>query len=350
MTFLERLDLSVPIIQAPMAGFSTPELASTVSNAGGLGSIAVGAVSASQAHDMIQDVRTLTRRAFNVNLFVHSEPEIDKSREAQWLEVLRPVFHEFDAEPPDSLNVIYKSFAADDEMFDMLIEAAPPVVSFHFGLPDDKRIKALKRAGCILLATATNFEEADAIEKAGLDGIVAQGFEAGGHRGVFDPDAVDDRLGMTALTRELVKRSNLPIISAGGIMDGAGIRAVLDLGATAAQLGTAFIACPESAADAAYRDALTAKGPKKTIMTKAISGRPARCLSNRFTDWASKVPAIPPDYPLAYDAGKALHKVANSRGETGFRAQWAGQGVPLIRTLPAAMLMKRLHDELAASV
>jgi nitronate monooxygenase len=185
------------------------------------------------------------------------------------------------------------------------------------------------------------------IEAAGIDAIVAQGIEAGGHRGVFDPSAPDDALGMVVLTRLLVREAGLPVIAAGGIMDGAGIAAALELGAVAAQLGTAFVACPESSADDAYRAALMGPGGYHTMLTSLISGRPARSLANRFTALIELVAGrLPPDYPIAYDAGKALHAAAKARGEHGFGAQWAGQGAPLIRAMPAARLVQTLRGEL----
>ena len=345
MTPLERLDVRIPIVQAPMAGVSTPVLAAAVSNAGGLGSIAVGATDPAGAQAMIEATRGLTKGAFNVNLFVHSAPRADDAREHIWLDALRPLFQAYGAEPPSALRSIYKSFADDDDMLAMLIGQAPPVVSFHFGIPGADRIAALKGAGCLLIASATSLAEAKAIERAGIDMVVAQGCEAGGHRGVFDPAAPDDRLGTMALTRLLVKRSALPVIAAGGLMDGAGIKAALALGAVAAQLGTAFIPCPESSADDAFRAALDSPGAEHTVVTSAISGRPARCLANRFTDWARDAPSQVPDYPIAYDAGKALHAAAKACGESGFGAQWAGQGAPLSRTLGAAQLLSLLWQE-----
>lgn len=328
-----------------MAGVSTPEMASAVSNAGGLGSIGVGATDAAGARAMIEATRARTDRAFNVNLFVHAHPQADAKREQEWLEALGPLFREFGSSPPNELTTIYTSFADDDEMLAMLLEQAPPVVSFHFGLPSADRIAALKRVGCTLLATATNLAEAKLVESAGIDMVVAQGWEAGGHRGVFDPAAHDDSLGTLVLTRLLVAETRLPVIAAGGIMDGAGIRAVLDLGATAAQLGTAFIACPESAADHGYREALASEGAHHTVMTRAISGRPARCLGNRFTHWGSENPLAPPDYPIAYDAGKALNAAAKAAQDNGFGAQWAGQGAPLSRAMEASALVELLWRE-----
>lgn len=349
MSALDRLKLELPIIQAPMAGVSTPELAAAVSNAGGLGSIGVGAVDAATARDMIAALRAQTGRAFNVNVFVHRDPEPDVARACVWRDALGPLFERYDAEPPKHLRAIYPSFASDDDMLEALVETAPPVVSFHFGLPAADRIVALRAAGCVLFATATSLAEARAIEAAGIDAVVAQGYEAGGHRGIFDPDGPDDRLGTFALTRLLAQRGGVPVIAAGGIMDGAGIRAALDLGAVAAQLGTAFIGCPESSADDGYRAALASEAAGHTVMTRAISGRPARCLANRFTEWGEgRVPRAP-DYPVAYDAGKALNAAAKAKGEAGFGAQWAGQGAPLARSLPAAELVAALAGELRAA-
>lgn len=345
---LDQLDVNLPIIQAPMAGVSTPELAAEVSNAGALGSIGVGATDVAGARAMIDELRARTDRAFNVNVFVHQTPVPDPVREAAWLDALKPSFDVFGAKPPESLRTIYKSFADDRDMQSLLIDMKPAVVSLHFGLPSAEVISELKGAGIKLLATATSIEEARKIEAAGIDGIVAQGIEAGGHRGIFDPAAPDDGLGTFALTRLLVRECDVPVIAAGGIMDGAGIRSVCDLGAAAAQLGTAFIACPESAADEGYRTALLGDGAWHTRMTDAISGRPARTLASRFTVLAEALDVSPPDYPIAYDAGKALNTVAKAQGEFGFGAQWAGQGAPLSRTMPArelvATLMREYHE------
>ncbi|HUD90473.1 nitronate monooxygenase [Sphingobium sp.] len=346
MNPLDSLGLAHPIIQAPMAGVSTPDMAAAVSEAGALGSIAVGAVDAEGALEMIAAVRARTERPFNVNLFVHAPAQARPEREAQWLAALAPLFAQFGGTAPASLREIYRSFAQDDAMLAMLAETRPAVVSFHFGLPEPWRIATLKAAGCLLLASVTSLAEAHAARAAGIDMLVAQGFEAGGHRGVFDPDVPDDRLGTVALTRLLVAQAGLPVIAAGGIMDGRGIRAALELGAVAAQLGTAFIGCPESSADTAYRAALFSPAAAHTEMTRVLSGRPARCLPNRFVGWGAETVLTPPDYPIAYDAGKALHLLAKAHGEGGYGAQWAGQGAPLARALPAADLIARLAAEM----
>jgi nitronate monooxygenase len=345
---LDRLGLDLPIIQAPMAGVSTPALAAAVSEAGALGSISVGATDAAGARKTMLELRSRTQRSFNVNVFVHQAAQRRPERESAWLAALAPTFQRFNAEPPSALNVIYTSFAEDDELLRVLVELRPAVVSFHFGLPEAARVNALKQVGCLLLATVTNLDEAEAAGKSGIDAVVAQGWEAGGHRGIFDPEATDDRLGTFSLTRLLAERSRLPVIAAGGIMDGQGIGAALKLGAAAAQLGTAFIACPESSADEGYRAALFSPAAQHTTMTRAISGRPARCLTNAFTRLGDEVGLSPPDYPIAYHAGKALNAAAKASGESGYGAQWAGQGAPLARALPAAELIAALASELHA--
>jgi nitronate monooxygenase len=342
----DALIAAVPILQAPMAGVSTPAMAAAVNAAGGLGGIALGANTPALAGDMLAELRARTDRPFNVNLFVHAPPRIDRAREAAWCEALSPTFATFGAEPPEALRPVYPSFREDDAMLALLVEARPAWVSFHFGLPAPAQVTALKQAGCRLLASVTSLAEAQAAERAGMDAVIAQGYEAGGHRGVFDPDAPDDWLGTLALTRLLVTQTTLPVIAAGGIMDGAGVSAALALGAVAAQLGTAFIACPESAADAAYRATLMGEGAAHTVMTRAISGRPARCLPNRFTTLAEALAAPIPDYPVAYDAGKALNAAARGRGEYGYGAQWAGQGAPLARAMPAAALVATIAGEI----
>ena len=344
---LRTLGIELPILQAPMAGVSTPAMAAAVSDAGGLGAIGVGAAGAEGARRMIAAVRAATDRPFHVNVFCHRPAVVDEAREAAWIARLAPAFRRYGAESPRALREIYRSFVEDDAMLAMLLEERPPVVSFHFGLPPADRIAALCDAGIVLLATATNLSEARAIADAGIDAVVAQGYEAGGHRGVFDPEAPDERLGTLALTRLLVRKLDIPVIAAGGIMDGAGIAACLTLGAAAAQLGTAFVACPESSADAGYRAALLGGTSAQTVMTAAISGRPARGLANRFTAFGEAIgPGDIPAYPIAYDAAKSLNAAAKAAGESGYGAHWAGQGAPLARSLPAATLVAELRSEM----
>lgn len=343
---LAQIGIRLPIIQAPMAGISTPKMAAAVSNAGGLGSIGIGNLSTAAAQMMIAQVRSATSGPFNVNVFCHRPAIANHAVESDWLARLTPEFTRFGVNPPDRLREIYLSFVDDRATQEMLISERPPVVSFHFGLPSREVIDSLKNAGVILLATATNLHEAKLIDEAGIDAIVAQGYEAGGHRGMFEPDERDDALGTMALTRLIASSMNRPVIAAGGIMDGAGIAAALALGATAAQLGTAFLLCPESSADAGYRATLTSEAALHTTMTRAISGRPARSLPNRLTTIGDTTRnAEIPDYPIAYDAAKSLHAIAARSGEFGYGAQWAGQGAALTRSLTAADLMATLERE-----
>lgn len=339
--------IQYPIIQAPMAGVSTPALAAAVSNAGALGSLGVAAVDTAGARQMIEQTLALTHKPFNVNVFCHRRTSQNPQKEQAWLAYLKPLFDEFGATPPAQLNEIYDTFVDNRPMLDMLLALKPAFVSFHFGLPSTDYIQALKTAGITLLASATTLEEARQIEAAGIDFIVAQGYEAGGHRGVFEPEQGDACMGTLSLVRLLVKNCRLPVIAAGGIMDGSGIKAVLKLGACAAQMGTAFVLCPESSANAAYRANLKSGRALHTAVTTVISGRAARGIVNRMmTDLESAGAPPTPGYPMTYDAGKALIAAANARGNFEFAAQWAGQAAYLAREMPAAHLVATLVEEL----
>lgn len=344
---LAQLGIEYPIIQAPMAGVSTPELAAAVSNTGGLGSLGLGSSNVAQARAMIRATQALTPRPFNANLFCHLPAKADAKREAAWLAYLAPFFAEFGAKPPAQLREIYETFVGNNAMLEMLLEEKPAVVSFHFGLPAMEWTSKFRAAGIVTLASATNSAEAAKCEQAGVDGIVAQGVEAGGHRGVFEPERGDDGIGTFALVRMLSRQCQLPIIAAGGLMDGAGIAAAMKLGAAGAQLGTAFVLCPESSANAAYREQMRSERAHHTRITANISGRGARGLPNRIYELAG-APVLP-DYPTTYDAAKALHAAASTKGNHEFAAYWAGQGAPLARELPAADLMKQLVEEWRAA-
>ncbi|AKT40613.1 2-nitropropane dioxygenase [Chondromyces crocatus] len=333
-----------------MAGVSTPRLAAAVSNAGALGAIAVGAATVETARAMIQETRAATSAPFQVNVFCHRPAHRDAAREGAWLRHLAPFFAEFGVSPPIALQEIYRSFCEDDGMLELLLSERPSVVSFHFGLPSRTRIEALRAAGITLLATATSEREADAVVAAGIDAVVAQGVEAGGHRGVFDPEAEDEGLDTLALVRRLAGRLSVPVVAAGGMMRGEDIAAALAAGAEAAQLGTAFVPCPESAADAAYRAMLASERARNTALTAAISGRPARGIVNRFHEEID-VPGRPAaaDYPVAYDAGKALNAAATRAGSAEFAPLWAGQGARWSRVMPAQTLVEKLVEELDAA-
>ncbi|MBK4214469.1 nitronate monooxygenase [Paracoccus caeni] len=327
MTMFDRLKHRV--VQAPMAGVSTPALAAAVAEAGGFGFVALGAIDAGAAREQIAATRQQTSQPIGVNLFCHRPQARNPELEAKWLAKLAPDFARFDAEPPKALRDIYPSFVENDAMLAALVELQPAVVSFHFGLPRADQISALRDAGAMLWATATSVEEAQAIKDAGIDVLVAQGWQAGGHRGMFDPDAPDERLETLALVRAL-KPLGLPVVAAGAIMDRNDARAAIEAGAVAVQCGSAFLLSPEAGTTQPHRKAMS---EQQTVMTKAISGRPARGLSNLFTRIDD---SGTPGYPHTYDAGKALIAAAKAKGETGYGAYWAGTEAARAVARPAA--------------
>lgn len=340
-SFTQTLGITFPIVLAPMAGTVTPELAAEVSNAGGLGSLGLAGKSVTDARAMIRRYKELSSGPLNVNFFCHQEPKRDATVESQWIDHLRPLFAEAHATAPAELAPSYTSFLGDEAMLEMVLEEAPAVVSFHFGLPDAEVINRLHSNGTFLIATATNVAEAEQIISAGLDGVIAQGAEAGGHRGVFQTEVFDEQLSTAALVSLIRPRTHLPVIAAGGIMNRSGIEAMTALGADAVQLGTAFILCPESAAKDAYRAALQAGG-KATKLSRVYSGRPARGLVEPFMEFAENTDRRVPAFPVAYSANKQLAPAAAEKGIPGMSPHWAGQGYPLAVAEPAAAVMKRL--------
>lgn len=348
--FAARLGVPHAIFQAPMAGVSTPELAAAVGRAGGLGALGLGASSAAQARQAIQTARRLSPHPLHVNVFCHAPARRDPAREALWLQHLQPLFLGVQAQAPAALAEVYPTWAEHPALQAVLLEERPEVVSFHFGLPPAALLQALRARGCLLMATATCLAEAQAIESAGLDAVIAQGIEAGGHRGMFAPAQPDAELPTATLVQQLLPALRLPVVAAGGLMTGADVAAMWRLGASAVQLGTAFLGCPESATSAAHRALLGRPDTPTTHLTATLSGRPARGLYNRFMAWAEQHGApAPPDYPVAYDAAKQLHTAAAQQGVHEFGAHWAGQGAPRVRALPAAELMGLLIDEAHAA-
>ena len=329
-----------------MAGISTPALAAAVTNAGGLGSISVGASTTDDARYMIQAMSAATDGPFNVNVFCHAPAVRDVSRESAWIAHLASLFAELGGAPPSALHEIYISFLADPSMQSLLLDLQPPIISFHFGLPPDHFIRACKAAGIYLIATATSQAEAQAAQQAGMDALVAQGIQAGGHRGVFDPGGDDEQLETIDLVKLIVDKTNMPVIAAGAIMNGADIAAALDAGAIAVQMGTAFVACPESAATSDHRARMAHADASDIVLTDVISGRPARGLRNRLVDYGEASDSSPAAYPVAYDAAKQLNALAVKQGKHDYAAQWAGIGAARCRALPADELVALLVREL----
>ena len=323
------------IWQAPMAGTATPALAAAVCAAGGVGALGLGAMTPAEAARAAAQAQARGADALNLNLFCHAAPSRDAAREAAWLARLAPAFSALNAPAPAGLRDIYPTFRDSPAMLAAVIAARPAVVSFHFGLPRPDQIAALKATGAVLVATATSLTEARAARAAGIDALVAQGWQAGGHRGIFDENGPDERLETLPLLARL-RGVGLPLIAAGGIMTAGDLRAALDAGAVAVQAGTAYLNSPEAATPPAHRAAL-AQG--QTVMTRAISGRPARCLVNRFTALGDSGAA---PYPLAYDAGKALIAAAQAAGVAGYGAHWAGTGAAQAEARPAAEITRRL--------
>ncbi|OTG91603.1 NAD(P)H-dependent flavin oxidoreductase [Acinetobacter sp. ANC 3813] len=344
MTLLEQLGIKHPFLLAPMAGVSTPELAAEVSNQGGLGSLGLGASTASSAREQILKTQELTDQPFQVNFFCHQPAVLDAQIAQQWIDYLSPQFQKYGATPPEQLNCIYPSFLDNDDFLNVVLETQPKAVSFHFGIPHAHQIQALKAAGILTLVSATNLAEALAIEAAGIDVIIAQGIEAGGHRGIFN-ETFDSSVRTADLVQLIKKHCQLPIVAAGGIMTGQQAKVLLNLGADALQLGTAFVQCKSSNANIAYRKALFDQ--PITQITASISGRPARGLINHWhmqidTPERPQVPA----YPYTYDLGKQLHAAAVQHNDHGFGAFWAGSNVAQIRELEAADLINQLVLEM----
>ena len=333
----------IPIIQAPMAGVSTPALAAAVSEAGALGSIALGALSSTAAAEAMAATRALTTAPVAWNVFCHAPAIRDATREAAWLTALEPAFTDLGTTPPAHLQVPYESFIESDELLDVLLTGRAEVVSFHFGLPHADQIDRLKASGTTLLACATTVTEALACAEAGMDFIVLQGIEAGGHRGCFDPDDPNP-LALDALLEAVRTAVSVPLIATGGLMSGDDVARVMAAGAVGAQLGTAFVPCMESSAAPGHRAAIVAGGMPTRLLT-TVSGRPARGFAK---DWTSLPDNAVPDYPVAYDAGKQLAAAARAAGRTNFDVHWAGTGTGRGRALPAAALVARLAEELAA--
>jgi nitronate monooxygenase len=302
---------------------------------------------AAAADVLIAEVTSGTNRPVNVNVFVHAPPRRDPAREQAWLAALSPLFAELGAEPPVELNEIYRSFDDDDEMLAVLLARRPAVVSFHFGIPRASRIEALKRGGAILLATATTPVEARRIEAAGIDVVITQGHEAGGHQGVFEVGA-RDTIGTLALVPQVAAAVEIPVVAAGGIATGAGVVSALALGADGAQMGTAFVSCPESSASDAHRGYLAGGELVETALTSAVSGRPARGIVNRLIEEFRGRDGAAPDYPVAYDAGKAL--AAASGGSPDYAAMWTGQSAALSRALPSGELVDVLCKEIGVEL
>ncbi|MGC1201394.1 MAG: DUF561 domain-containing protein [Candidatus Acidiferrales bacterium] len=341
---LEKLGIQYPVILAPMAGGpSTPELVAAVSNAGGLGSLGAAYLKPDQIAEAIDKIKSLTSKPFNVNLFAGGYDTKLLPDPAPMLAVLAEI-HESLGLPPPALPVLPPD--PFPSQLDAILAAGAPIFSFTFGIPGADAMARLRARGVKILGTATTVEEARMLSQAGVDAILAQGAEAGAHRGTFAGSfeaSMTPTLDLVASIRSAV---SLPVIAAGGIMDGRGISRALHAGASAAALGTAFLTSPESGAPEAHKQAILAAGKNSTVITRAFSGRPARGLKNTFiAKMAGHEHAILP-YPLQNMLTRTMRAAAASQGQSGFLSLWAGMGATHARALPAAELFKRLLEEL----
>lgn len=337
------LGIEHPIIQAPMAGSTTPELVAAVSNAGGLGSLGAANMTPGQITDAIGRIRQLTDRPFCVNLFAGGREERDADP-TMMLDILGRSHMELGIPAPESPAPTDDPFPAQ---LDAVIEAAPPVFSFTFGIPGPDALARLKERGIVTVGTATTVAEARLLVEAGVDAVVAQGSEAGGHRGTFDGSIDKAMIGTMALVPQVVDAVPVPVIASGGIMDGRGIVAALALGATAVQMGTAFLACKEASVPPAYREALRQTPGERTTITRAFSGRHARGIVNDFIEaWHDREEDILP-FPLQNIATRPLRNAASAANDSRFLSMWAGQGAAMAREpLPAAHLIRQLIREM----
>lgn len=344
-----RLGLQGPLIQAPMAGgATTPELVAAVSNAGALGSLGGAYLNPAELEKIIRQIKALTDRPFAVNLFAPSpEPALNEAQVQTALVATKSYRQELGIPDPAVRPPFCQNF---EKQFSVVLTERPAVFSFTFGPVEQGVLQECRQRGILTIGTATTLEEGLALQEIGVDAVVAQGAEAGAHRGTFSPEQEDLLIGVAALIPILVGKLSIPVIAAGGIMDGRGIAAALTLGARAAQLGTAFLACDESGISKAYRDALLDPKRRVTRLTRAFSGRWARGLENRFMlEMASKENAILP-YPAQNAFTQDIRRQAAQLGLPDYLSLWAGQGVGLIRAMKAETLVKTLFEETSAAI
>jgi len=335
------LRTELPIIQAPMAGVQGSALAIAVSEAGGLGSLPAAMLSPEALERELLALTTGTRRPWNVNFFCHRPPAPDEARAAAWRLALAPYYAELGLDPA-AAGAAPARRPFDAATADLVEPFRPPVVSFHFGLPAPELVARVKGWGSVILSSATTVEEARWLEAHGADAVIAQGLEAGGHRGHFLSDDLTAQLGLWALVPQLAAAVRVPVIAAGAIADAAGVRAALALGAAGVQVGTAFMLCPEATTSAVHRAALSSDAARHTALTRLFSGRPARGIVNRLMRELGPMNPVAPAFPLAGGALMPLRAAAEQRGRGDFSPLWAGQNVGGCRAVPAAELARAL--------
>jgi nitronate monooxygenase len=346
---LDLFGIEHPIIQAPMAGPVLSDMVVAVANAGGLGSLPSAMLSHEQARDEMAKVRAGTTAPVNMNFFCHKPAVHDERREMAWREKLQAYYVELGIDPAAPIPVSNRT-PFDEALCAVVEELRPEIVSFHFGLPPEPLVSRVKATGAKVISSATTVREAIWLEERGCDAIIAQGFEAGGHRGIFLGEAVDQQVGTMALVPQVVDAVRVPVIAAGGIADGRGIAAALALGASAVQVGTAYLFCPEAKLVAPHRAALKAAWDDDTVLTRLFTGRPARGIVNRFVREVGPMSADAPTFPLAAGAAQPLRAAAEAKGSTDFMPLWSGQAPSLAREIPSGALVARLVEETEAAL
>jgi nitronate monooxygenase len=327
-----------------MAGVQGSALATAVSSAGGLGSLPAAMLAPDALRAELAVMSAQSPRPFNVNFFCHTPPQPDPKREAEWRATLAPYYAELGIDP-ETVPAGPGRFPFSHETADTLEEFRPAVVSFHFGLPSDDLLARVRRWGAKILSSATTVDEACWLESRGVDAIIAQGLEAGGHRGVFLSRDLNTQIGTFALVPQIVRAVKVPVIAAGGIADAKGVRAALELGAAGVQVGTAYLLCPEATTSALHRAALTSEGARTTALTNLFTGRPARGIVNRIMMELGPISPVVPDFPLATSALAPLRAKAESLGRSDFSPLWAGQNTTGCREVSAAALTAELVQE-----
>lgn len=339
----DLLGVELPIIQAPMAGVQDSALALAVSQAGGLGSLPCAMLSLEALRSALALIHAQTDKPVNMNFFCHTQPQPDEQRELAWRAVLAAYYAEAGIDPT-SIAPAPERMPFSVEVADVLEAFRPALVSFHFGLPAPDLLARLRSWGTKILSSATTLAEALWLEAQGVDAIIAQGLEAGGHRGMFLSDDVSTQLGTFALIPQIVQAVNVPVIAAGGIADTAGIRAALALGAQGVQLGTAYMLCPEATTGALHRAALQSQAAQHTALTNLFTGRPARGIMNRIMRELGPLHPDVPSFPLATTALAPLRAAAESQGRTDFSPLWVGQNASGCRAVPAAALTREMAN------
>lgn len=348
MTVQKLLGIDLPIIQAPMAGVQGSGLAVAVSNAGGLGSLPCAMLDPLAMRKELEAIRAQTAKPYNVNFFCHAQPAPSVEREAAWRAALAPYFAEFGIDA-GAISAGPGRLHFSREAADVLAEFRPAVVSFHFGLPSAELLARVRGWGAKILSSATTVEEARWLESRGVDAVIAQGVEAGGHRGMFLTDDLHSQVGTLALVPQVVQAVNIPVIAAGGIADARGVAAAMALGAAGVQVGTAYLLCPEATTSAVHRAALKSDAARITALTNLFTGRPARSIVNRIMRELGPVSAAPPAFPLATSAIAPLRAKSESRGSGEFSPLWSGQNASGCKEIPAAVLTRELAGTLAST-